>query len=169
VLVSGDEAMTLQRRGPLVESVKFGMVRVYLEDIEEIFQVLEKLAKSVRIQADDFVATDPQDLVDIPAEVIDSLTLVATEPSITVTLSKYVASAEATDADMTTLGALKRIEEIVRKRNRPFKKFIWSISTPPKQMRLGDFLVTIVMAGLFAGFVVLLLKSTEVAGYSNRA
>ena len=67
--------MTLQRRGPLVESIKFGMVRVYLEDIAEIFEVLDKIAKSVRIQADDFLATDPQDLIDIPARVIDKLTL----------------------------------------------------------------------------------------------
>ena len=74
------------------------------------------------------------------------------------TLSKDAATAEATDPDMMTLGALKRIEEIVRKRNRPFKKFVWKASArpPAEEMRLADFLLVILMAGLFAGLVVLL-------------
>jgi hypothetical protein len=44
----------LKRRGPLVERISFGIVRVYLDDIQEIFSILKEVAADVRIQADDF-------------------------------------------------------------------------------------------------------------------
>jgi hypothetical protein len=46
----------LKRGGPLVERINLGIVRVYLDDIEEIFSILKEIANEVRIQADDFVA-----------------------------------------------------------------------------------------------------------------
>ena len=118
--------MPLKRRGPLVERINFGIVRVYYEDIEEICRILGKVTSSVRIQADEFVATEPRDLLDMPSDVINRLQIVATEPSVTITLSADVAAVEATDADMSTLGALRRIEELMRGRRRPLKRFVWS-------------------------------------------
>ena len=49
--------MPLERQKPLVERINFGIVRVYLDDIQEIFSILKELTAEVRIQADDFVAT----------------------------------------------------------------------------------------------------------------
>jgi hypothetical protein len=121
----------LKRLGPLVERINFGIVRVYLDDIQEIFSILKELTQDVRIQADDFVATEPQDLLDISSKTIDELTIVATQPSVTVTLSGKTATLEATDADMTTLGAVKRIEEGMRHRRRPLKKLLWNNEQPP--------------------------------------
>jgi hypothetical protein len=115
----------LKRRGPLVERISFGIVRVYLDDIQEIFSILKEVADDVRIQADDFVATEPQDLLDISSKTINELTIVATQPSVTVTLSGKTATLEATDADMATLGAVKRIEERMRHRRRRLKRLIW--------------------------------------------
>ena len=103
--------MPLKRRGPLVQRISFGIVRVYLDDIQEIFSILKELTAEVRIQADDFVATEPQDLLDISSGTINELTIVATQPNVTVTLSGKAATLEATDPDNSTLGALKRIEE----------------------------------------------------------
>jgi hypothetical protein len=127
----------LKRRGPLVERISFGIVRVYYEDIEEICTILAKVTSSVRIQADEFVATEPRDLLDMPSEVINRLQIVATEPSVTITLSANLAAAEATDADMGTLGALRRIEELMRGRRRRLKRFVWSSSS-------GGSLITLV-------------------------
>jgi hypothetical protein len=121
----------LKRRGPLVERISFGIVRVYLDDIQEIFSILKEVADEVRIQADDFVATEPQDLLDISSKTINELTIVATQPSVTVTLSGKTATLEATDADMTALGAVKRIEERMRHRRRRLKRLIWNTEQPP--------------------------------------
>jgi hypothetical protein len=121
----------LKRQKPLVERISFGMVRVYLDDIQEIFSVLKELTQDVRIQADDFVATEPQDLLDISSKAIDELTIVATQPSVTVTLSGKTATLEATDADTMTLGATKRIEERMRQRRRPLKKVLWNAEHTP--------------------------------------
>jgi hypothetical protein len=118
----------LKRRGPLVERIDFGIVRIYLDDIQEIFSILKEIAHEVRIQADDFVATEPEDLLDISSKTIDQLTIVATQPNATVTLSANSATVEATDADNNTLGALKRIEELMRGRRRRFKRFVWASS-----------------------------------------
>jgi hypothetical protein len=57
--------------------------------------------------------------------------MVATQPNVTVTLSGKTATIEATDADMTTLGAVKRIEELVRHRRRRLKRVIWNAEQPP--------------------------------------
>jgi hypothetical protein len=121
----------LKRRGPLVERISFGIVRVYLDDIQEIFSILKEVAADVRIQADDFVATEPQDLLDISSDTINELTIVATQPSVTVTLSGKTATLEATDADMMTLGATKRIEERMRQRRRPLKRVLWNKDKTP--------------------------------------
>jgi hypothetical protein len=129
----------LKRRGPLVERISFGFVRVYLDDIQEIFSILKEVAADVRIQADDFVATEAQDLLDISSDTIDELTIVATQPSVTVTLSGSTATAtlEATDADMATLGAVKRIEERMRHCRRPLKKLLWNKDQPPALVGLA--------------------------------
>jgi hypothetical protein len=111
--------------------MSFGIVRVYLDDIQEIFSILKEVAGDVRIQADDFVATEPQDLLDISSETINELTIVATQPNVTVTLSGSTATLEATDADMATLGAVKRIEERMRHRRRPLKRLVWNKDQPP--------------------------------------
>jgi hypothetical protein len=120
----------LKRRGPIVERISLGIVRVYLDDLQEIFSILKELTGEVRIQADDFVATEPQDLLDISSKTINELTIVATQPSVTVTLSGNAATLEATDADNSTLGALKRIEERMRHRRRPLKSW-YGIRTNP--------------------------------------
>jgi hypothetical protein len=62
----------LKRRGPLVERISFGIVRVYWDDIQEIFSILKEVSDDVRIQADDFVATEPQDLLDISSGTINA-------------------------------------------------------------------------------------------------
>ena len=129
--------MPLKRRGPLVERISFGIVRVYLDDMQEIFSILKELTDDVRIQADDFVATEPQDLLDISSETINELTIVATQPNVTVTLSGNTATLEATDADNTTLGAVKRIEERMRQRRRPLKKLLWNKDQPPALVGLA--------------------------------
>jgi hypothetical protein len=121
----------LKRRGPLVERISFGIVRVYLDDIQEIFSTLKELTDDVRIQADDFVAPEPQDLLDISSDTINELTIVATQPNVTVTLSGNTATLEATDADMATHGAVKRIEERMRNRRRPLKKLLWRRGDQP--------------------------------------
>ena len=143
--------MTLKRRGPLVERISFGIVRVYLEDIQEIFSILQEVAKSVRIQADDFVATEPRDLLDISSETISDMSIVAVEPSVTVTLSKNTATMEATDADMATLGALKRIEELMRRRRRPFKRWVWNPGPNPLSPVVAVFLALIPVVLLLVG------------------
>jgi hypothetical protein len=138
----------LKRRGPLVERINFGIVRVYLDDIQEIFSILKEASDDVRIQADDFVATEPQDLLDISSKTINELTIVATQPNVTVTLSRDSASLEATDADMTTLGAVKRIEERMRHRRRRLKRLIWKNDQPPLLMivALGLGIMSVVLA-----------------------
>ena len=103
--------MPLKRLGPLVERINFGIVRVYLDDIQEIFLILKELTQDVRIQADDFVATEPQDLLDISSDTINELTIVATQPSVTVTLS----------ANAATLG-------LKRKRQNEEQGFDWPCS-----------------------------------------
>jgi hypothetical protein len=128
--------MPLKRRGPLVERISFGIVRVYLDDIQETFSILKEVAGDVRIQADDFVAIEPQDLLDISSDTINELTIVATQPNVTVTLSGNTATLEATDADMTTLGATKRIEERMRQRRRPLKRLLWSTENTPALLGL---------------------------------
>jgi hypothetical protein len=121
----------LKRRGPLVERINFGIVRVYLDDIQEIFSILKELTADVRIQADDFEANEPQDLVDISSDTINELTLVATQPNVTVNLSGKTATLEATDPDNSTLGALKRIEERMGQRRRPLKRVLWNTNREP--------------------------------------
>jgi hypothetical protein len=123
----------LKRRGPLVERIDFKFVRVYLDDIKEIFSILRELTDDVRIQADDYVATEPQDLLEIHSDTINELTIVATQPSVTVTLSDKTAALEATDVydDNSALGALKRIEERMRHRRRPLKKVLWTTNKMP--------------------------------------
>jgi hypothetical protein len=144
----------LKRRGPLVERISFGIVRVYLDDIQEIFLILKELTDGVRIQADDFVATEPQDLLDISSETINELTIVATQPNVTVTLSGNTATLEATDADNATLGALKRIEERMRLRRRPTKRLLWYADQPPilVVVAIGLSILALVLTGdVFTG------------------
>jgi hypothetical protein len=102
-----------------------------LDDIQETFSILKEVADDVRIQADDFVATEPQDLLDISSDTINELTIVATQPNVTVTLSRNTATLEATDADMATLGASKRIEERMLQCRRPLKRLLWNKDQPP--------------------------------------
>ena len=83
------------------------------------------------------MATEPEDLVDFPSEVIDSLSIVATEPSVRVTLSRSTAAVEATDADMVTLGALRRIEDLMRSRRRALKKFVLDLSSGGGSVLVG--------------------------------
>jgi hypothetical protein len=127
----------LKRRGPLVKRISFGIVRVYLDDIQEIFSILKEIADDVRIQADDFVATEPQDLLDWSSDTINELTIVATQPSVTVILSGKTATLEATDADTMTLGAVKRIEERMGQRRRPLKRLLWNTDQPPALVGLA--------------------------------
>lgn len=147
----------LKRRGPLVERISFGIVRVYLDDIQEIFSILKEVADEVRIQADDFVATEPQDLLDISSDTINELTIVATQPNVTVTLSGETATLEATDADTMTLGATKRIEERMRQRRRPLKKVLWTKEKTPALVGLAIILGLIALA--LAVFAVMSLAS----------
>jgi hypothetical protein len=141
----------LKRRGPLVERISFGIVRVYLDDIQEIFSILKELTADVRIQADDFEATDPQDLLDISSDTIDELTIVASQPNVTVSLSGKAATLEATDPDNSTLGALKRIEERVDQRRRPLKKVLWNTNREPFLVAIAFLLgiVSVVLLGIW--------------------
>jgi hypothetical protein len=147
-------AVPLKRRGPLVERRNFGIVRVYLEDIEEITAILGQVAASVRIQADEFVTTDPSDMLDMPSDVINSLSIVAVDPSITITLSGTAATAEATDPDMVVLGALTKIEELLQRRRRRLKFFIWSGGgDDPKSWGTSILLLILGIAGVMTAVV----------------
>jgi hypothetical protein len=121
-----------------------------------MFSILKELTNDVRIQADDFVATEPQDLLDISSGTIDELTIVTTQPSVTVTLSGKTATLEATDADNMTLGALKRIEERMRTRRRPLKRFLWTTNDkqPPTlvgfAIALGIVAVVVLVIAMFS-------------------
>ena len=141
--------MPLKRRGPLVKRINFGIVRVYLDDVQEMYSILKETAGEVRIQADDFVATEPQDLLDISSGTINELTIVATQPNVTVTLSGKAATLEATDPDNSTLGALKRIEERMGLRHRPFKRVLWNTDKIPALVGTA-FLLGLVSLVLFA-------------------
>jgi hypothetical protein len=142
----------LERQKPLVERINFGIVRVYLDDIQEIFLNLRELTDDVRIQADDYVATEPQDLLQIHSDSINELTIVATQPSVTVTLSGKTATLEATDADTMTLGVTKRIEARMRQRHRPLKRLLWNTEQPPGLVVIASLLG---LAALIAPIVAL--------------
>jgi hypothetical protein len=149
----------LRRRGPLVERRNFGIVRVYLDDIEEITAILGQVAASVRIQADEFVTTDPSDMLDMPSDVINSLSIVAVDPSITITLSRTAATAEATDPDMVVLGALTKIEELLQRRRRRLKFFIWSGGgDDPSSLGTSILFLILGIAGVIAAVVGLLAE-----------
>jgi hypothetical protein len=148
----------LKRRGPIVERINFGIVRVYLDDIQEIFSILKELTDEVRIQADDFVATEPQDLLEMSSKTINELTIVATQPSVTVTLSGKTATLEATDADTMTLGAVKRIEERMGQRRRPLKKVLWTAKDKTPGLVVAAFIL-----GLASLVLILLLLAPEPA------
>jgi hypothetical protein len=149
----------LKRRGPLIERINFGIVRVYLDDIQEIFSILKEVADEVRIQADDFVATEPQDLLDMPSDSINELTIVATQPSVTVTLSGEAATLEATDADNSTLGALKPIEERMGQRRRPLKRLLWNKDQINPPVLVGLTIGLGILAVVLAVFAVTSLAS----------
>jgi hypothetical protein len=144
----------LERREPLVDRIKFGIVRVYLDDIQEIFSILRELTDDVRIQADDYVATEPQDLLEIRSDAINELTIVATQPNVTVTLSGKTATLEATDvyADNSALGAMKRIKDRMDQRRRPLKKLLWIKEKTPLlviiAITLGFFSLLLAIAAL---------------------
>lgn len=150
--------MPLKRRGPLVERRNFGIVRVYLEDIEEITAILGQVAASVRIQADEFVTTDPSDMLDMPSDVINSLSIVAVDPSITITLSRTTATAEATDPDLVVLGALTKIEELLQRRRRRLKFFTWSGGDDPSSLGTSILSLILGIAGVIAAVVGLLTE-----------
>jgi hypothetical protein len=149
----------LERQKPLVERINFGIVRVYLDDIQEIFSILRELTDDVRIQADDYGATEPQDLLQIQPATISELTIVATQPSVTVTLSGKTATLEATDADTMTLGATKRIETRMRQCRRPLKRLLWTTNDkqPP----------TLVAFAFIVGLIALVLAIFAVADLVN--
>jgi hypothetical protein len=98
--------MPLRRQVPASEETQFGLVRVYVDDIERMVSILNDAASNVSITADGYSADSPTDLLEMESKFIDELVLKTSDPEIELILSQRRASISRVDPGMTTQGAV---------------------------------------------------------------
>jgi VIT1/CCC1 family predicted Fe2+/Mn2+ transporter len=110
--------MPLRRQVPASEETQFGLVRVYVDDIERMVSILNDAASNVSITADGYSADSPTDLLEMESKFIDELVLKTSDPEIELILSQRRASISRVDPGMTTQGAVALIADYVNRHNR---------------------------------------------------
>jgi hypothetical protein len=145
--------MALHKRTPTLADRDFGPVKIYLDDIIRIYQVLESMAEGdVHIVADDYQADLPDDLLQIEQEKVDYLRLEVVKPELTVEFSDTVAHVSATDPSLSVLGAMSQIESLMAERRR----------------RTADFFARVFVQALSAALVSAIPGGSSVPSYSFR-
>lgn len=121
-------------------SKDFPPVRLYLEDLVEIENVLKKICKNIEISTEDHVLENLlEDLKKINKDKISSLHFHCSDPYITLDFNKSSIRTYVWDQDnLTAMGALLKIESILKKRIaftkylslNPNSKFYWFFFFP---------------------------------------
>lgn len=144
-----DLTMPLRRQEPLSKEWDFGLLRLYIEDLEEIVKTLSEVASDIVIEADDFVADSVQDLRELDKSYIDRLVIRCETVRLELTLSKGAARLVVLDPSIPVEGAIARIESMMQQRRRqPTTRLAWFTPYSPGDGALGGaFVALIIIAG----------------------
>lgn len=125
-------------------------VRLYIDDLEQIVEVLQEVATDVEISTDEYTLTDIGQLPELKREFFTFLELATREPYISVNLKPNGIWLYIAKDDMVSRGAFEKIKRILVKRKRPFA---WLLHNS-------------VMSGLFTGLALNLLGWGFIQGSS---
>ena len=105
----------IMRKLPQPVIRNFPPVRVYLDDVKRLYDILKEKCKKVRIQTDRFEVDDPQLLKEIETDQIRTLILQGTEPNVMISLLPDRANAFIDEESTLNLGIMSEIEEILKR------------------------------------------------------
>lgn len=96
-------------------SVDFPPVRLYLDDVEELFNILKKHAKSVNIETEKYELDDVAHLKEIKSDKIHKLTLSTSSPYISIDFESGSARVYISEDTTLNRGILSEIEDVIKK------------------------------------------------------
>lgn len=101
-------------------SVYFPPVRLYLDDVEELFNILKKHAKSVNIETEKYELDDVTHLKEIKSDKIHKLTLSTSSPYISIDFENDSARIYFSEDTTLNRGILSEIEDVIKRCRRRF-------------------------------------------------
>lgn len=96
-------------------SVDFPPVRLYLDDVEQLFNILKKRAKSVNIETEKYELDDVAHLKEIKSDKIHKLTLSSSNPYISIDFESDSARVYISEDTTLNRGILSEIEDVIKR------------------------------------------------------
>lgn len=93
-------------------------VRLYLNDIKEIYNIFSTLNKSVQIETEDHILYKPEDLTNLSGSRINNINFNISEPYISLQMSKNAIWLYSSADDFTSKGIFNELKSFLLKRRR---------------------------------------------------
>jgi len=116
-------------------------VKLFLDDLEQIVEILQEVSKKVKISTNDYAFEDLKELVNKKYESINKLHISISDPYVSLDLESYGISLYIEKDEPISRGLFEKIKQILIQRKRPF----------------GWLLTNWYLAGIFAGISIPLL------------
>lgn len=120
-------------------------VRLYLDDVETIYEILREVAERVRIINDEHVLDKPDQLLELKKDCLTYLEISSSEPYISVDLKPSSCWLYIANDESTSRGVFEKTKQLLERR----KPLFWFIYTLPFNALLS------VSAGICLGSLVL--------------
>lgn len=112
------------------KSIDLPPTELYLEDINELFQVIQGVAKDVRIEVPGYELETPDELgalaQKLPEKVLHELRIMASEPYLTLDFYPHSSRLYISDQTLELLGVQTKISELISRR----KQALWWAMNP---------------------------------------
>lgn len=130
-------------------------VRLYLDDVETIYETLREVAERVKITTDEYVLDNPDQLAELRKDYLTYLEISSSEPYISVDLKSSSCWLYIANNEPTSLGVFEKIRQLLIRR----RPLFWFIYTLPFSVLLS------ISTGICLGGLV--LSSTNLTNMSQ--
>ena len=121
------------RRVPKSQRINFKPVKIYLDDVEIIYNILQEISEDISIETDEYAIKDIKQLSRLNKERITMLRFKVLEPFITLDLTPHEAQLYISGDDLVSVGVFEKLKKAVARRQRFSTlsfRYIWLIALP---------------------------------------
>lgn len=98
-------------------SKELQLVKLYLDDLQQIYEVLKEKGKNIKIIAEDYEIEDVNELSKLGIKKLHNLSIKCSDPYITIELDTMWARIYFSEDTTYNRGILSEIEDVIRKRS----------------------------------------------------
>jgi hypothetical protein len=118
-------------------------VRLYLDDITDICNVLHEVCKRIAIETPEYESIEPSELGNLPTQALREITITGFDPYISVRVRSRTLLLTAGGNDITSLGVMQKTKEVLLRRRRPILR--WLTGNAGVRVSIGMSVITFVV------------------------